>query len=108
MFWVYVIESQCKRFRGLARRGPHHVGISNDPAIALLRMNGELTGGSSFFVTLRPWRPRALYGPFETYEEADLAAKEVKALKRERRAEWDEKGKEHPWVFNPRLRPQQF
>jgi len=108
MFWVHVIESRCKRFASYARRGPHHVGISEDPATALMRINGELGGGSSFFVSLRPWKPRALYGPFQTWEEADKAARDIKKLKREERAAWNEEGSKHPWVFNPLLRPRQF
>ena len=108
MYWVHVIESRCSRFSAVGRSGPFHVGFSTDPSIALMRMNGEMPGGTSFFVTLRPWRPRALYGPFETSSEATAVLNEIKKLKREQRATWNEEGRQHPWVFNPRLRPQQF
>lgn len=107
MFWVYVIQSVSRRFTGRAHGGPFHVGLTQDPATTLLRHNCQMGGGSSFFHALRPWKPRALYGPFSE-EEAREVVLEVKQLKRKARTEWDKKGKYHPWVGDPTLRPQQF
>lgn len=107
MFWVYVIQSASRRFTGRVFGGPYHVGMTTDPATTLLRHNCEMRGGSSFFHSLRPWKPKALYGPFSEDEAREVVG-EVKKLKRSRRAEWDEKGRFHPWVGDPTLRPQQF
>jgi len=108
MFYVYVIESKGRRFAAYGTGGPFSVGIATDPAISLKRVNGEIRGGASFFVSLGPWKPRALYGPYESQEEAGRAVVQIKKLRRAERAKWKEGGDQHPWVLNPLLRPHQF
>ena len=107
MHWVYVIQSISGRFRGRGLGGPYYVGVTKDPATSLMRHNCEAAGGSSFFHSIRPWIPRALYGPF-TEAEAMEAQSEIKRLKQKRSAECNKKGRFHPWVGDPTLRPHQF
>ena len=110
MYWVYVIESIGRRFRVNGLGGPFYVGVSRDPAVSLLLHNGQLPGGQEFFVSLRPWEARALYGPYSSEAAARAAAKTVKSFKRKDRARWEDggQGNQHPWVFNSALRPHQF
>ncbi len=87
--------------------GPFHVGMSRNPTLSLMRHNGEAPGSQSFFAALRPWEPRALYGPYSSRVEAEAATEEVKKLKRQARAHWQAgkgKGADHPWVFNPLMK----
>ena len=110
MWWVYVLQSGRLSYIAAGRPGPYYVGSTTDPARRLRQHNGEIKGGGRYTSILRPWEPRALYGPYANRSEAMKA--EV-ALKRGKRgagrtrwsgsdSEWFRGlGPKHPWVLDP-------
>jgi len=116
MWWVYVIQSERKRFTKQRREVPgfHYVGSTTDPARRLREHNGELTGGGRFTAKHRPWQPRALYGPYADRSEAFKAEMVLKHTKRgNARCRWAPhehplcrgEGADHPWVKDPNWTP---
>lgn len=83
-YWVYVIQSQQVRVgkRGNPLPGFHYVGMTTDPKRRLRQHNGEIKGGGRYTSRLRPWRLRAVWGP---YADRSEALKAERALKRSKR-----------------------
>jgi predicted GIY-YIG superfamily endonuclease len=115
MWWVYVIQSQVLRFdrRGRRRPGFFYVGATTDPARRLRQHNGELKGGGRYTAKHRPWKPRALYGPYDDQSQAMKAERSLKKGKRGAgRVKWSSAdstwcrgaGPDHPWVADPAWR----
>lgn len=112
MWWVYVIQSEQPRFTKIGREVPgvHYVGSTTDPARRLRQHQGEIKGGGRYTAKHRPWRPRALYGPYADRSEAFKAEMALKRGKRgTQRANWQPhdhplcrgEGPDHPWVQDP-------
>jgi predicted GIY-YIG superfamily endonuclease len=85
-WWVYVIQSQAPRFNKKGQRLPgfYYVGSTTDHRRRLREHNGELKGGGKYTSQHRPWRMRALFGPYSNRSEAFKAEM---ALKRGKRGE---------------------
>ena len=77
---VYVIQSLEKRPRGLP--GFHYVGCTTDPFRRIRQHNGELSGGGRYSAKHRPWRMRAIFGPYGNRSEALKAEYKLKHSKR--------------------------
>ena len=113
MWWVYVIQSQEERFStrtGKQLEGFRYVGSTTEPSRRLRQHNGSLKGGGKYTSHHRPWRPRALYGPYTDRSSAFKAEMALKHGKKGRAREcWSPKdskwcwgpGTEHPWVEDP-------
>jgi predicted GIY-YIG superfamily endonuclease len=84
MWWVYVIQSQQVRVgkRGNALPGFHYVGASTDPPRRLRQHNGEIVGGGKYTSKHRPWKLKAIYGPYANQSEAMKAERALKKGKR--------------------------
>lgn len=108
MWYVYVLQSQQKRFNKWGKELPgfYYVGCTTDYERRLRQHNGEILGGGKYTSQYRPWIPKAVYG---TYPNRSIAMKAERALKSKRgkaRTEWtleDSKyccglGTEHEWV----------
>jgi len=124
LFWVYVIQSEQKRFgkEGKELPGFFYVGMTVNPARRLrqhngLKANGEpgLKGGGKYTAKRRPWVPKALFGPYFTRSEALRAEYALKRQKRgEGRLKWSSEdsefcrgeGAHHPWAHDPMWEPQ--
>lgn len=83
-WWVYVIQSEEKRFgkRGRPLPGFHYVGCTTDVRRRLRQHNGEIVGGGRYTSKHRPWVLRAVYGPYEGQSEALKAERALKRGKR--------------------------
>lgn len=108
IWFVYVIQSQTPLPGKTV--GFTYVGCTNDPVRRLKQHNGELPGGAKFTSKHRPWKPRALFGPYKGRSQALKAEYALKHGKRgEGRVRWstlDSKwcrgeGPGHPWVNDP-------
>lgn len=113
MWWVYVIQSEDRRFASMGRRGPYYVGCTTCPSRRLRQHCGLIKGGGKYTSKWRPWVARALYGPYANQSEAMKAERALKRGKRGiNRTKWspsDSKwcrgaGAEHPWVSNPAMK----
>ncbi len=113
VWWVYVIQSEQKRFTKGGREVPgfHYVGSTTEPARRIRQHNGEIKGGGRYTSGKRPWIPRALYGPYADRSEAFKAEMALKRGKRgPSRCQWMPhehplcrgEGAEHPWVKDPK------
>jgi predicted GIY-YIG superfamily endonuclease len=111
MWWVYVIQSeQPRRSRGKKRPGFFYVGSTTDPARRIRQHNGEIQGGGRYTSKHRPWKPRALFGPYDNRSDAFKAEKALKRKRGWSRVAWRKKdshwcrgqGSKHPWVTNPK------
>lgn len=118
-YWVYVIQSQAPRTdpRGRPKPGFFYVGMTTDPTRRLREHNGLYADGSvgnpnggKYTSKHRPWRARALYGPYTTRSDALRAEYALKRQKRgEGRLRWTPddspwcrgEGTAHPWVSDP-------
>lgn len=117
MWWVYVIQSDKPRFvKGRRRPGVCYVGSTTNPARRLKQHNGNIRGGGKYTAQHRPWKPRALYGPYKNRSEAFKAEMKLKRQKRgEGRTRWSPsdsslcrgEGANHPWVSEPEWDPKQ-
>lgn len=90
-YFVYVIQSQQVRTgkRGKPLPGFHYVGMSTDPKRRLRQHNGEIVGGGKYTSKHRPWRLKAIYGPYANQSEALKAERALKRGKRgEARCRW--------------------
>ena len=90
-WWVYVIQSQQVRVgkRGNPLAGFHYVGMTTDPKRRLRQHNGEIVGGGRYTSKHRPWRLKAIYGPYVNQSEALKAERALKKGKRgEARCHW--------------------
>jgi len=90
-WWVYVLQSQEVRIgkRGKPLPGFHYVGASTDPVRRLRQHNGEIVGGGKYTSTHRPWKMKAIFGPFQNQSEAMKAERALKKGKRgEARCDW--------------------
>lgn len=110
MWWVYVIQSEDSRFKSIGRPGPYYVGCTTCPSRRLRQHNAEIKGGGRYTSKYRPWKSRALYGPYANQSEALKAERALKKGKRGiNRTKWASKdsvwfrgvGAAHPWVENP-------
>lgn len=117
MWWVYVIQSGRLSYAAAGRPGPYYVGSTTDPARRLRQHNGEIKGGGKYTGSLRPWEPRALYGPYADRSEAMKAEMALKRGKKGTgRTKWsssDSKwfrgiGPQHPWVSDPLMGAQEI
>jgi len=83
-YWVYVIQSLQVRTgkRGRPLPGFHYVGMTTDPLRRLRQHNGELKGGGRYTSKWRPWRIRAIFGPYANRSEALKAERALKKGKR--------------------------
>lgn len=124
-YWVYVIQSEKERKgkKGKALPGFFYVGMTTDPARRLREHNGLYKNGTKgnpnggkYTSQHRPWKARALYGPYKNRSEALKAEYALKRKKRgEGRTRWTPKdhalcrgeGAEHVWVNNPTWTPDQ-
>jgi predicted GIY-YIG superfamily endonuclease len=75
---VYVIQSQQVRIgkRGNPLPGFHYVGCTTNPRRRLRQHNGIITSKH------RPWRIKAIYGPYANQSEALKAERALKKGKR--------------------------
>jgi predicted GIY-YIG superfamily endonuclease len=117
MWWVYVIQSQAKRWdrRGRLRPGFYYVGASTWVPRRIRQHNGEIKGGGRYTSKHRPWVLRAVYGPYRNQSEAMKAERALKHSKRgQKRCHWspeDSKwcrgapGTLHPWVTDLTWKP---
>jgi predicted GIY-YIG superfamily endonuclease len=114
-FWVYVIQGRERITEAKTRPGFFYVGMSVNPAHRLRQHNGEIVGGARSTRAWRPWRARALYGPYDSKSEALRAERALKRKKRgEGRTRWlvedsplcRGEGAEHPWVRDSSWRPE--
>ena len=90
-YWVYVLQSQQVRIgkRGKPLAGFHYVGMTTDPKRRLRQHNGEIVGGGRYTSKHRPWRIKAIYGPYVDRSEALKAERALKKGKRgEARCRW--------------------
>lgn len=90
-WFVYVLQSLQSRFnkKGRPLPGFHYVGATTDVQRRLRQHNGELRGGGRYTSTLRPWRLRAIWGPYFGQSEALKAERALKHGKRgESRCFW--------------------
>lgn len=90
-WWVYVIQSQQVRIgkRGKPLPGFHYVGCTTDPRRRLRQHNGEIVGGGKYTSKHRPWRMKAIFGPYANQSEALKAERALKKGKRgEARCRW--------------------
>ena len=90
-WWVYVIQSQQVRVgkRGKPLPGFHYVGCTTDPKRRLRQHNGEIVGGGKYTAKHRPWRMKAIFGPYANQSEALKAERALKKGKRgEARCRW--------------------
>lgn len=82
-YWVYVIQSQQVR---VGKRGPlpgfHYVGCTTDVKRRVRQHNGKLAGGGKYTATKRPWKLKAVYGPYLGRSEAMKAEYALKRGKR--------------------------
>jgi len=110
LFWVYVIQGRGRLTESGETPGRTYVGMTTNPARRLRAHNGEIVGGARATRGSRPWRPRALYGPYKTKKEALRAERQLKKSKRgEGRVRWLVEdsplccglGADHPWVTDP-------
>lgn len=108
-WWVYVIQSEAPRFGkgGRPLPGFFYVGASTDPTRRLREHNGEVSGGGRYTSKHRPWRLRAVWGPFAGQSDALRAERALKHGKRgTARLEWTPD--DSPWcrglgVHDPRV-----
>jgi predicted GIY-YIG superfamily endonuclease len=110
MWWVYVLQSEQPRWsRGKKRPGFFYVGSTTDPARRLREHNGVIKGGGRYTSKHRPWKPRALFGPYTNRSEGFRAEKALKRKRGWSRVAWRKQdsawcrgqGSKHPWVLNP-------
>jgi structure-specific endonuclease subunit SLX1 len=109
MWWVYVIQSEELRFnkRGSQLPGFHYVGSTTNPARRLRQHNGLVAGGGKYTSKHRPWRMKAIFGPYANRSEAMKAERALKRGKRgEARCQWSPS--DSPWcrgagVDDPRV-----
>lgn len=90
-YFVYVIQSQQVRVgkRGKPLPGFHYVGMTTDPKRRLRQHNGEIVGGGRYTSKHRPWKLKAIYGPYADRSEALKAERALKKGKRgEARCHW--------------------
>ena len=83
-WWVYVCQSQQVRVgkRGNPLPGFHYVGCTTDPKRRLRQHNGEIVGGGKYTSKHRPWRMKAIFGPYANQSEALKAERALKKGKR--------------------------
>lgn len=111
MWWVYIIQSQVPRTgkRGQPLPGFLYVGSTTDPARRIRQHNGQIAGGGRYTSTRRPWKARALFGPYADRKEAFKAEMALKRLRGSARLAWSPAihhlcrgaGLGHPWVTDP-------
>lgn len=84
LWWVYVIQSEQLRFTKKGNKAPgfHYVGATTDPARRLRQHQGEIKGGGRYTSTKRPWKMRAIFGPYADRSEAMKAERALKKGKR--------------------------
>jgi len=97
MWWVYVIQSEQPRFtKGKPAPGFFYVGSTTEPSRRLRQHNGEIKGGGRYTSTKRPWRMKAIYGPYSNRSEALKAEYTLKKGRRgEARCRWSPENS--PW-----------
>lgn len=98
MWWVYVIQSTQPRVTKTGRAVPgfHYVGSTTDPARRLKQHNGEVKGGGKYTSKHRPWKMKAIYGPYNNRSDALKAEYALKKGKRgEARCHWSPE--DSPW-----------
>lgn len=118
-YWVYVIQSQQKRFskKGSILPGFFYVGMTTDPKRRLREHNGLYSNGKTgnpkgakYTSKHRPWVARACYGPYGSRSEALKAEYALKRSKRgQSRCYWKPEdsplckgqGVNHPWITHP-------
>lgn len=117
-WYVYVIQSQVTRVssRGKSLPGFYYVGCTTEVPRRLRQHNGEIVGGAKFTAQYRPWRLKAVFGPYTGQSEAMKAERALKKGKRgAQRPLWspdDSKwcrgypGTEHPWVKDIKWKPE--
>ena len=83
-WYVYTIQSQQVRVgkRGNPLPGLFYVGCTTNPLRRLRQHNGLIVGGGRYTSRLRPWRLRAIWGP---YPDQSTALKAERALKKGKR-----------------------
>ena len=100
-WFVYVIRSLSD--------GVFYVGCTNDVHRRLKQHNGLITGGGKYTAKHRPWKPAALYGPYDNRSDAMKAEWALKHGKRGcNRTKWSSVdsvwccglGAQDPWVAN--------
>lgn|SRR3989344_2463332 len=109
MWWVYVIQSLVSRQnrKGGPLPGFFYVGSTTDFNRRLRQHNGDVKGGGRYTAKHRPWRMRALFGPYLDRSEAFKAEMALKHGKRGgARCFWSPQ--DNPWcrglgVFDPRV-----
>lgn len=85
MWWVYVLQSLSPRVSrsGATLPGFHYVGCTTNPSRRLREHNGELKGRCGKYTAKhRPWRMRAIFGPYVNRSEAMKAERALKKGKR--------------------------
>lgn len=91
MYWVYVIQSLQVRYgrRGKVLPGFFYVGMTTDPRRRVFEHNGlhpsgkpGNTRGAKWTSKWRPFRARAIFGPYESRSEALKAEYALKHSKR--------------------------
>lgn len=90
-WWIYVIQSLQVRVgkTGNALPGFHYVGATTDPKRRIRQHNGEIVGGARYTSKHRPWKLKAIFGPYANQSEALKAERALKKGKRgEARCQW--------------------
>ena len=107
-WYLYVLQSGAPRYAQGSKNAPFYVGSTTNPARRFRQHNGELVGGAKFTASRRPWRARALYGPYQDRSEAFQAEHALKKMRGVRRVDWPAEhhlkrglGAADPWVQNP-------
>ena len=112
MWYVYVLQSQHRKFASMGRPGPYYVGCTTCPSRRIRQHCGLIVGGGKYTSQWRPWVARALYGPYPNQSAAMKAERALKKGKRGiNRTRWSKKdshwcrgaGAAHPWVTDPTL-----
>lgn len=106
MWWVFVLQSEDRRFSSMSRKGPYYIGYATCPSKSLTAINTPYK--VSLLSNYRPWMPRALFGPLSEGQSKALAGELRLAKKRSKNTDWFQDGVGHPWVSNPSLLPSQF
>ena len=68
--------------RGRSLPGFHYVGSTTDPARRIKQHNGVKAGGGRYTARHRPWKMRAIHGPYANRSEALKAEIALKRGKR--------------------------
>jgi predicted GIY-YIG superfamily endonuclease len=90
MWYVYVIQSQMKRYSksGKELNGFFYVGCTTDVTRRVKEHNGLKSGGGKYTSQYRPWVLKAVYGTYENRSEAMKAEMSLKKLRGVSRLAW--------------------